>query len=89
MDMKQILPMPLCMDDAGCPPNLTPPTQGGEQTTPSFSIDPDLLSLAMAFVPYQAWVQTYELDVALDRGTLFPVLDKPFLGKEALSHDGT
>lgn len=89
MDMKQIMPMPLCMDDAGCPPSLTPPTQGGEQPMPPDSIDPALLSLAMAFVPYQTWEKAYEPDVALERGTLFPALDKPFLGKEALTHDGT
>ncbi len=89
MDMKQILPVPLCTDDAGCRPGLTPPTQGGETPMPSDSIDPALLSLAMAFVPYQTWEKAYEPDVALERGTLFPALDKPFLGKEALNHDRT
>ena len=39
----------------------------------------DSLPLAMAYVPVQKWGKTYEPDVALARGTLFPDLDKPFL----------
>lgn len=39
----------------------------------------DSLPLAMAYVPVQKWGKTYEPDVALSRGTLFPDLDKPFL----------
>ena len=35
--------------------------------------------LAMAYVPVQHLDQVYEVDTALDRGTLFPELDKPFL----------
>ena len=38
-------------------------------------------SLAMAYVPWQRWNQTYELEKALWAGTIFPELDKPFLGK--------
>ncbi len=52
---------------------------------PTDSIDPRLLSLAMAFVPRQAWETPYDFDVALRRGTLFASLDKPFLGEEAVS----
>lgn len=36
--------------------------------------------LAMAYVPWQFWCNTYEPSVALDRGTIFPELDLPFLG---------
>lgn len=36
---------------------------------------------AMAYVPFQQWEQTYEPERALDAGTLFPVLDKPFYGR--------
>ena len=43
-----------------------------------------LLSLAMAFVPRQAWETPYQFDVGLKRGTIFPSLDKPFLGEEAV-----
>ena len=59
-------------------------TPGGGTQLPSDSIDPRLLSLAMAFVPRQSWETPYDFDVALRRGTIFPSLDKPFLGEEAL-----
>lgn len=36
---------------------------------------------AMAYVPCQQWGQTFEPERALDTGTLFPVLDKPFYGR--------
>ena len=39
------------------------------------------LALAMAYVPWQLWDQTYNLEKALQVGTIFPELDKPFLGK--------
>jgi hypothetical protein len=34
--------------------------------------------LAMAYVPFQQWGETYGDDEALSRGTLFPELDPPF-----------
>ena len=42
------------------------------------------LSLAMAYVPMQSWRNLYELDLALERGTVFAELDKPFIGEEAV-----
>lgn len=39
------------------------------------------MPLAIAYVPWQHWNQTYQLDKALKVGTIFPELDKPFLGK--------
>lgn len=45
------------------------------------------LSLAMAYVPIQQWGDLYDIDVGLQRGTIFAQLDKPFLGKEALIND--
>ena len=39
------------------------------------------MPLAIAYVPWQRWNQTYSLDKALKVGTVFPELDKPFLGK--------
>lgn len=36
---------------------------------------------AMAYVPCQQWGQIFEPERALDAGTLFPVLDKPFYGR--------
>lgn len=39
-----------------------------------------MMPLAMAYVPWQRFVKMYELDVAFVQGTVFPELDKPFLG---------
>lgn len=64
-------------------PEVTPDSGTGS-VLPGDSIDPALLSLAMAFVPRQAWETPYQFDVALKRGTIFPSLDKPFLGEEAV-----
>lgn len=36
--------------------------------------------LAMAYVPVQPWETPYDAFDGLDRGTLFPSLDKPYLG---------
>lgn len=35
---------------------------------------------AMVYVPWQHWHRVYDLDKALACGTIFPELDKPFLG---------
>ena len=40
----------------------------------------DVCPLAMAYVPFQRWCNTYEPAEALHRGTIFPELDLPFLG---------
>lgn len=53
------------------------------------SVMPRKLSLAMAYVPYQTWAEPYEADVALSRGTVFPCLDKPFIGEEAVTDADT
>ena len=42
-------------------------------------IDSQICSFAMAYVPWQHSKTTYELDKALETGTIFPELDKPFL----------
>ena len=39
------------------------------------------MALAMAYVPWQRWQETYPLDEGLRRGTIFPALDLPFEGK--------
>ncbi len=41
----------------------------------------DKLPLAMAYVPMQKFGEVYSEEDALERGTLFPELDKPFKGK--------
>lgn len=77
------------------PPNMLPPVHEGascclqapsetDHEMSANSIDETLLSLAMAFVPYQMWETPYSNDVALQRGTIFPSLDKPFLGEQAV-----
>ena len=44
---------------------------------------PDVVVPAMAYVPYQQPGKQYSTDQAIEKGTLFPVLNKPFLcGKE-------
>jgi hypothetical protein len=35
---------------------------------------------AMCYVPWQRWDELYEPSRAIMRGTMFPVLDKPFTG---------
>ena len=62
--------------------NTTNPS--GDQALPADSIDTRLLSLAMAFVPAQSFDTPYEPALAFSRGTIFPALDKPFLGEEAV-----
>ena len=37
--------------------------------------------VAMAYVPYQNMTEVYEPEHALQVGTIFPELDKPFPGK--------
>jgi hypothetical protein len=40
--------------------------------------------IAMAYVPWQRFGQTYDLSKALCVGTIFPELDKPFCGKRGV-----
>lgn len=37
------------------------------------------MPIAMAYVPWQRWRQTYSLEQGLNRGTIFPELDLPFV----------
>lgn len=48
------------------------PSQG---TLPALPEDP---VVTMAYVPFQTDITVYEPAKALQRGTVFPVLDKPF-----------
>lgn len=41
---------------------------------------PDNLSLAMAYVPMQQFKNVYELSDGFQQGTIFPELNKPFMG---------
>lgn len=42
---------------------------------------PKELSFAISYVPYQVNPKKFPSDEALDKGTLYPDLYKPFLGK--------
>lgn len=39
------------------------------------------MALAMAYVPWQRWTETYPLDEGLAKGTIFPDLYLPFEGR--------
>lgn len=41
----------------------------------------DSCPLTMAYVPFQKFTSVYDNMTALNNGTLFPELDKPFTGK--------
>lgn len=43
-------------------------------------LKPEKMKVAMSYVPWQSFQKSYEPKVALKRGTIFPELDKPFLG---------
>jgi len=45
---------------------------------------PKQTPLAMAYVPFQMWEMPYDDAVGFVRGTIFPSLDKPFIGEEAV-----
>lgn len=47
---------------------------------------PEKTPIGMAYVPYQMWEKPYDDAVALARGTIFPSLDKPFIGEEAVNN---
>ena len=40
---------------------------------------PAQLTLAMAYVPYQCWEEPMRAEEALQAGTVFPSLQKPFM----------
>lgn len=42
----------------------------------------------MAYVPWQMFTKTYDPKKALQAGTIFPELDKPFTGKCMLNRGG-
>ena len=46
----------------------------------AMSVFPREISVAMAYVPFQQWCDVYQCDKALCQGTIFPVLDLPFMG---------
>lgn len=57
---------------SGMTPRSFPASSGSQNCLSSFPP-------AMAYVPMQQWQQTYDLGLALSRGTIFPELDLPFV----------
>ena len=52
----------------------------GTADCPGTAIGPiESFPIGMGYVPMQQWRQTYSLDNAFNRGTIFPELDLPFL----------
>lgn len=45
---------------------------------------PSDAAVTMAYVPFQLDMTTYEPSTALEKGTLFETLDKPFCGKKVM-----
>lgn len=52
------------------------------------SVFPENMPLAMAYIPFQSWEKPYDTAVALNRGTIFPALDKPFIGERYCLDEG-
>lgn len=86
------MPPPCMNTNCGCgSPRPMPPIQPrmGEQgrqpfppfgpSMPQCTIEKANKPIAMAYVPWQQWRQTYPMDKALSRGTIFPELDLPFV----------
>lgn len=44
-------------------------------------------ALTMLYVPIQPWETPYDESTALRRGTIFPSLDKPFIGEGSFRHE--
>ena len=55
-------------------------------STETMSVFPDKTPIGMCYVPFQQWETPFAENVALEKGTIFPSLDLPFLGKEGNSN---
>jgi hypothetical protein len=49
---------------------------------PSYATSDSDMALAMAYVPWQHFDSLYDLPAALEIGTIFPELNKPFRGSK-------
>ena len=59
-------------------PELFKPSFLKNEMRPAIPVD---ATPTMAYIPLQLDLMSYETDKALNTGTLFPTLDKPFLGR--------
>ena len=84
------MPVPPCMNtNCSCAcnggQNIQPrPIRPIQPAAPAFrtSVCEDQITgmpIAMAYVPWQKWKQTYSLEQGISRGTIFPELDLPFV----------
>ena len=64
--------MPTCTAPVTCPGWPTPAPSAPAENIDQFPV-------GMAYVPWQQWQQVYAIDVALNVGTIFPDLNKPFI----------
>lgn len=53
-----------------------------EAANQNLSPFPKETPIAMGYVPFQQWGNTFSTADAFNAGTLFPELDKPFLGRK-------
>lgn len=80
MPMRPIPPCN-CMEGGAVMPNYTPvmPIRNGYDCPDTGVRGMEMYSIAMGYIPWQQWRQTYTLDKGLCRGTIFPELDLPFV----------
>ena len=62
-----------------------PAGPGGKDCTPNPTPFPARTPVAMAYIPFQQLGQLYSPEQGLNYGTLFPDLNKPFLGGGAFT----
>lgn len=65
--------------------NENSPAKVGECKTVTGKF-PQSTPIGMMYVPFQKWEEPYDPELAHSRGTMFPSLDLPFLGREASSN---
>lgn len=72
--------MPSASMPSASMPSASMPSVSRPSACPDTSVGGmERYSLAMAYVPWQQWKQTYAIDRGLQRGTIFPELDLPFV----------
>lgn len=72
------IPMP-AVQPVPCPCAACPPASCPSCAASYTENSVDRLPLSMAYVPWQKWQQPYPMNQAMNRGTIFPALDLPFL----------
>lgn len=61
--------------------NYNSSNRENNRMTEGYCSDLERMPIAMAYVPWQRFERTYDLNQALQVGTIFPELNKPFTGK--------